>query len=85
MKTVGSHRNVQMLLLMTSNSVGIFLCYRLALPFLAAFTWALALALVLGPIILTVTAELLVIWRIRAAAEDEETERVAAAALHEAG
>ena len=30
--------------------IGLYLCYRLALPFLPAISWALALAVVLGPL-----------------------------------
>jgi predicted PurR-regulated permease PerM len=36
-------------MLMAATVGGVYLCYRLALPFLAAFTWALALAVVFVP------------------------------------
>ena len=40
----GSRSHIQTLVLIVATAVGIYLCYRLALPFLAAFVWALALA-----------------------------------------
>jgi predicted PurR-regulated permease PerM len=45
----GSRRHVQTLVLMVATAVGIYLCYRLARPFLGAFAWALALAVVFTP------------------------------------
>ena len=45
----GARPHVQTLVLMVVTVVGIYLCYRLALPFLAALTWALALAVVVSP------------------------------------
>ena len=44
-----SRSHVRTLVLMGTTAVGIYLCYRLALPFLAAFAWALALAVLIGP------------------------------------
>ena len=40
----GSRSHVQTLVRMVATAIGIYLCYRLALPFLAALVWALALA-----------------------------------------
>ena len=37
-----SRGHVQTLVLMVATAVGMYLCYRLALPFLAAFAWARA-------------------------------------------
>ena len=45
----GSRSHVQTLVLMAATAVGFYLCYRLALPFLAAFAWALALAVLFSP------------------------------------
>ena len=45
----GSRSHVQTLVLMAATALGIYLCYRLALPFLPAFAWALALAVVFTP------------------------------------
>jgi predicted PurR-regulated permease PerM len=45
----GSRSHIQTLVLMLATAVGIYLCYRLALPFLAAFGWALALAVLFSP------------------------------------
>ena len=45
----GSRNHVLTLALLVATAVGIYLCYRLALPFLAAFAWALALAVVFTP------------------------------------
>ena len=44
-----SRTHVCTLVLMGATAGGIYLCYRLALPFLAAFAWALALAVLSGP------------------------------------
>jgi len=41
---------VHTLLLMALTVVGIYFCYQLAAPFIPAFTWALALAVLLAPI-----------------------------------
>lgn len=46
----GSRSHVHTLLLMTVTVVGIYLCYRLAVPFLPAFAWALALAVLFAPL-----------------------------------
>jgi predicted PurR-regulated permease PerM len=46
----GSRSHVQTLVLMVATAIGIYLCYRLALPFLAALAWALALAVVFTPL-----------------------------------
>ena len=46
----GSRNHVHTLLLMTVTVVGIYLCYRLAAPFLPAFAWALALAVLFAPL-----------------------------------
>ncbi|MCX6917107.1 MAG: AI-2E family transporter [Verrucomicrobia bacterium] len=45
----GARSHVRTLVLMAATAVGIYLCYRLALPFLPAFAWALALAVLFGP------------------------------------
>lgn len=45
----GSHSHIQTLVLMAATGGGIYLCYRLALPFLAASAWALALAVLFSP------------------------------------
>ena len=45
----GSRSHVQILVLVAVTALGIYLCYRLALPFLAAVVWALALAVVVTP------------------------------------
>ena len=45
----GSRSHVHTLLLMAGTVVGIYFCYRLAAPFLPAFTGALALAVVFAP------------------------------------
>lgn len=46
----GSRSHVQTLVLLGVTAVGIYLCYRLATPFLPALTWALALAIVFAPV-----------------------------------
>lgn len=46
----GSLSHVQTLVLMLITAVGIYLCYQLALPFLTAFAWALALAVLFCPV-----------------------------------
>ena len=45
----GSRIHVQTLVLMAATAVGIHLCYRLAVPFLSALAWALALAVLFAP------------------------------------
>ena len=46
----GSRSHVQTLVLMTASAFGIYLCYRLAAPFVAALAWALALAVMFTPL-----------------------------------
>ncbi len=46
----GSRSQVRGLVLMVMTVGGIYLCYRMALPFLPALAWALALALLLVPV-----------------------------------
>ena len=46
----GSHRQIHLLGLMGATAIGIYLCYLMALPFLPALTWALALAVLFMPI-----------------------------------
>lgn len=46
----GSRSHVHTLLLMAVTVVGIYFCYRLAAPFLPAFAWALALAVLFAPL-----------------------------------
>lgn len=41
---------IQTLVLMGATALGIYLCYRLTLPFLAAHTWALAPAVLFSPL-----------------------------------
>ena len=45
----GSRSHVQTLVLMVSTAFGIYLCYRLAAPFLPALAWALTLAVMFTP------------------------------------
>jgi predicted PurR-regulated permease PerM len=45
----GSRSHVQALVLIVATGIGIYLCYRLALPFLPALVWALALAVLFTP------------------------------------
>ena len=45
----GSRSHVQTLVLMGATAGGIYLCYRLATPFLPALVWALALAVLFSP------------------------------------
>ena len=45
----GSRSHVQTLVIMAATAFGIYLCYRLALPFLPALAWALALAVMFTP------------------------------------
>lgn len=46
----GSRRHVHTLLLMAVTVGGIYFCYLLAAPFLSAFAWALALAVLFAPL-----------------------------------
>lgn len=41
--------HVRTLVLMAATVLGIYLCYLMALPFLPAITWALALAVLFSP------------------------------------
>jgi cellobiose-specific phosphotransferase system component IIC len=43
---LGSRGDIHMLTLMAATALGVYLCYRMALPFVPALTWALALAVV---------------------------------------
>jgi len=45
----GSPSHIQALVLILATAGGIYLCYRLALPFLSALTWALTLAILFSP------------------------------------
>jgi predicted PurR-regulated permease PerM len=45
----GLNRHVRTLVLIAATALGIYLCYRLALPFLPALAWALALAVLFAP------------------------------------
>jgi predicted PurR-regulated permease PerM len=45
----GSRSHLQTLVLLVATGLGIFLCYRLVLPFVTALAWALALAVVFAP------------------------------------
>lgn len=45
----GSRSHTQSLVLIGATSAGIYLCYRLALPFLPALVWALTLAILFAP------------------------------------
>ena len=45
----GERTHSHTLVLMAATALGIYLCYRLALPFLSALVWALALAVVFVP------------------------------------
>lgn len=46
----GSRSHVHTLLLMAGTVAGIYICYQLAAPFIPAFTWALALAVMFVPL-----------------------------------
>ena len=46
----GSRSHVHTLLLMAVTVAGIYICYQLAAPFIPAFTWALALAVLFAPL-----------------------------------
>lgn len=45
----GSRRHIHALVLIVATGVGLYLCYQLALPFLPALAWALALAVLFNP------------------------------------
>lgn len=45
----GSRSHVQTLVLMVATAFGIYICYRLAVPFLPSLTWALGLAVLFSP------------------------------------
>ena len=45
----GSRSHVQTLVLMVATAFGIYLCYRLAVPFLPPLAWALGLAVLFTP------------------------------------
>jgi predicted PurR-regulated permease PerM len=45
----GSRSHVQTLVLMAATALGIFLCYRLTVPFLSSLAWALGLAILFAP------------------------------------
>lgn len=42
--------NVREWLVLVAAAIGLYLCYRLSLPFLSALTWALVLAILLAPL-----------------------------------
>jgi predicted PurR-regulated permease PerM len=46
----GSRNHIHTLLLMAVTVAGIYICYQLAVPFIPAFTWALALAVLFAPL-----------------------------------
>ena len=46
----GSRSHIHVLELMAATALGIYLCYRMALPFVPALTWALALAVLFMPV-----------------------------------
>lgn len=46
----GSRSHAQALVLIVATAVGIYVCYRLTLPFLPAIVWALALAVLFTPL-----------------------------------
>ena len=43
-------RQLHVLVLMSATGLGLYLCYRMALPFVPALTWALALAVLFMPV-----------------------------------
>ena len=72
-----SRDNVHALVLIAATVIGLFLCFRLAAPFLSPITWALTLAVVFAPLqgrlekkfhrpslsaLLTVTAVILIVF-----------------------
>jgi predicted PurR-regulated permease PerM len=46
----GSRDHVQTLVLMLATVLGIYLCYKIALPFLSVLAWALTLAVMFSPL-----------------------------------
>lgn len=46
----GSRRQIHVLALMAITVLGLYLCYRMVLPFVPALTWALALAVLFMPV-----------------------------------
>jgi predicted PurR-regulated permease PerM len=46
----GSRNHIQTLVLMLVTVLGIYLCYRMAVPFLAVLAWALTLAVLFSPL-----------------------------------
>ena len=46
----GSRNHVQTLVLMLATTLGIYLCYQLAMPFLSVLVWALTLAVMFTPL-----------------------------------
>ena len=46
----GSRNHVQTLVLMLATVLGIYLCYKIALPFLSILVWALTLAVMFTPL-----------------------------------
>lgn len=46
----GSKNHVQTLVLMMATVLGIYLCYKIAIPFLSVLAWALALAVLFTPL-----------------------------------
>ena len=46
----GSRRSIHTLALMAATAFGLYLCYRMALPFVPALTWALTLAVLFMPV-----------------------------------
>jgi predicted PurR-regulated permease PerM len=46
----GSGPHLHVLELMAATALGIYLCYRMALPFVPALTWAMALAVLFRPV-----------------------------------
>jgi predicted PurR-regulated permease PerM len=47
---LGSHFNVQTLVLIATTAFGLFICFRLGAPFLGPLAWALALAVLFHPL-----------------------------------
>ncbi len=46
----GSRNHVQTLVMMMATVLGVYLCYKMTVPFLAVITWALALAVLFVPL-----------------------------------
>src|SRR5690606_30831879 len=49
-RAVPDPSNVREWLVLVAAAIGLYLCYRLSLPFLSALTWALVLAILLAPL-----------------------------------